>query len=183
MDCARAVAHHLRDVAIPVVNYHGGMPADLRAADLAAFMAGGSDEAGGTQQPVMVCTDVAARGLNFTGQADHVVNFDFPLTSIDYIHRSGRTARAGKLWMAVVGGAWGVHATLKSRCPYHASCLMTSNSVRPVLRTVFPDNFYRTGHVLRLDHVDLQTRFTRLYRTCRQVFHTVLRAMYFVLLV
>jgi len=42
---------------------------------------------------IMVCTDIAARGLDFR-KIDHIINFDFPITSIDYQHRSGRTARA-----------------------------------------------------------------------------------------
>ena len=42
----------------------------------------------------MICTDLAARGLDFGGtKVEHVVNFDFPMNPIDYIHRSGRTAR------------------------------------------------------------------------------------------
>lgn len=45
--------------------------------------------------PVMVCTDVTARGLDFPARIDHVVNFDFPKTAVDYLHRTGRTARAG----------------------------------------------------------------------------------------
>lgn len=50
----------------------------------------------GVRQPIMVATDLAARGLDFPGTVDHVVNFDFPTTAVDYLHRTGRTARAGK---------------------------------------------------------------------------------------
>lgn len=41
---------------------------------------------------MLVCTDLAARGLDVP-QVDHVVMFDFPLNALDYLHRSGRTAR------------------------------------------------------------------------------------------
>jgi len=44
---------------------------------------------------VLVCTDIAQRGLDLPSCA-HVVNFDFPLNSIDYLHRAGRTARYGE---------------------------------------------------------------------------------------
>ncbi|KAI3686045.1 hypothetical protein L1987_79715 [Smallanthus sonchifolius] len=43
--------------------------------------------------PTLVCTDLAARGLDL--DVDHVIMFDFPLISIDYLHRTGRTARMG----------------------------------------------------------------------------------------
>ena len=46
------------------------------------------------QYPVLVATDVAARGIDVEG-ISHVVNFDVPFSSDDYIHRGGRTARAG----------------------------------------------------------------------------------------
>lgn len=44
---------------------------------------------------ILVCTDVAARGLDIKN-VSHVYNYDSPKTSIEYIHRIGRTARAGK---------------------------------------------------------------------------------------
>ena len=49
---------------------------------------------------VLVCTDVAARGLDIKG-VSHVYNYDVPADAKDYIHRIGRTARAGKEGKAV----------------------------------------------------------------------------------
>eukprot|EP01087_Luapelamoeba_hula_P016047 TRINITY_DN4896_c0_g1_i1.p2 TRINITY_DN4896_c0_g1~~TRINITY_DN4896_c0_g1_i1.p2 ORF type:complete len:133 (+),score=24.94 TRINITY_DN4896_c0_g1_i1:1490-1888(+) len=43
----------------------------------------------------MVATDLAARGLDFGKEVDHVILFDFPRNGGDYLHRIGRTARAG----------------------------------------------------------------------------------------
>ncbi|KAJ2716969.1 hypothetical protein H4R19_000321 [Coemansia spiralis] len=47
-----------------------------------------------SKRKILVCTDLASRGLDTTC-VTHVVLFDFPTTAIDYLHRTGRTARAG----------------------------------------------------------------------------------------
>ncbi|KAL6757569.1 P-loop containing nucleoside triphosphate hydrolase protein [Haematococcus lacustris] len=101
MDSCRAVEHHCREAGLPTVCYHGGMPVSARQESFRRFAGSYVEgeavaEEGQGQQPLMIATDVAARGLDFPGHVDHVVNFDFPYTAVDYIHRSGRTARAGR---------------------------------------------------------------------------------------
>ena len=71
---------------------HGGMDQNKRTRVLKGF-----DNA---KVNVMVCTDVAARGLDIQG-VSHVYNYDLPSDHKDYIHRIGRTARAGESGIAV----------------------------------------------------------------------------------
>jgi superfamily II DNA/RNA helicase len=82
----RAVEHSLREAGIASFAYHGEIPSSDRAINLSAFKEG--------RVPFLVCTDIAARGLDMP-DVGHVVMFDFPLNPIDYLHRSGRTARNG----------------------------------------------------------------------------------------
>ena len=49
---------------------------------------------------VLVATDIAARGIDVTG-VSHVVNFDLPVEPESYVHRIGRTARAGATGIAI----------------------------------------------------------------------------------
>ena len=69
------------------VALHGDMPQSKRNETLAKFKAGDAE--------LLVCSDVAARGLDISN-VSHVINFDVPVNSEDYIHRIGRTGRAGK---------------------------------------------------------------------------------------
>jgi ATP-dependent RNA helicase RhlE len=66
---------------------HGGMTQPARERSLGRFAAGAND--------VLVATDVAARGLDLE-HITHVINFDPPADDKDYLHRVGRTARAGR---------------------------------------------------------------------------------------
>ncbi|KAK9915806.1 hypothetical protein WJX75_004286 [Coccomyxa subellipsoidea] len=92
LDSCRATEHHLRERGVPTLCYHGDVPLDGRREAIAQFSSGDTGPEG---QPVLVCTDLAARGLDMPAAVDHVVNFDFPMNPVDYIHRTGRTARAG----------------------------------------------------------------------------------------
>lgn len=87
LNSSRAVDHFLTENQISTVNYHGEVPAEERVENLNKFR----NEEGDC--PTLVCTDLAARGLDL--EVDHVIMFDFPKNSIDYLHRTGRTARMG----------------------------------------------------------------------------------------
>ncbi len=71
---------------------HGGMRQGSRLAALRAFASG--------RTPILVVTNVAARGLDLP-QVSHVVNFDMPEDVETYVHRVGRTARAGATGTAI----------------------------------------------------------------------------------
>jgi ATP-dependent RNA helicase RhlE len=80
------VAEFLADRQIPAARIHGNRSQAQRTQALEGFKAG--------RYRVLVATDIAARGIDVT-ELSHVVNLDVPHVSDDYIHRVGRTARAG----------------------------------------------------------------------------------------
>lgn len=49
---------------------------------------------------VLVCTELMSRGIDFKG-VNLVINYDFPPTTVSYIHRVGRTGRAGRAGRAI----------------------------------------------------------------------------------
>ncbi|SNU00879.1 Superfamily II DNA and RNA helicase [Ruaniaceae bacterium KH17] len=87
---AKRLAKQLTASGIPAVDLHGNLSQNARDRNLAAFSAG--PEHGGVR--VLVATDVAARGVH-VDDVDLVVHVDPPMEHKAYLHRSGRTARAG----------------------------------------------------------------------------------------
>lgn len=81
------VANNLKANNIFATPIHGGFSQDKRSKTLSSFHS--------QKTNVLVCTDVAARGLDIK-EVSHVYNFDIPNDPKEYVHRIGRTARAGK---------------------------------------------------------------------------------------
>jgi ATP-dependent RNA helicase DBP3 len=84
---ATRVEGFIRMKGFRVGGIHGDLTQDKRTAALTAFKEG--------HVPILVATDVAARGLDIPA-VKLVINLTFPLTVEDYVHRIGRTGRAGK---------------------------------------------------------------------------------------
>jgi superfamily II DNA/RNA helicase len=89
---ANHVAEKLSRAKIAVASLHGELSQGTRAQALADIQSG--------RIQVLVATDVAARGLDIPG-LPAVVNYDLPRSPTDYIHRIGRTGRAGESGVAV----------------------------------------------------------------------------------
>jgi superfamily II DNA/RNA helicase len=83
---ARRLAKQLTESGVPSVDLHGNLSQPARERNLAAFSTG--------QARVLVATDIAARGVHVDG-VELVVHVDPPADYKTYLHRSGRTARAG----------------------------------------------------------------------------------------
>ncbi|MCM2323151.1 MAG: DEAD/DEAH box helicase [Oligoflexia bacterium] len=86
------VARYLSGYGVAVNRLHGGRTQGQRNSALSAFRNG--------QVRVLVATDIAARGIDIA-EITHVVNYDLPQCSDDYVHRIGRTGRAGRKGNAV----------------------------------------------------------------------------------
>src|SRR3954449_11893778 len=89
---ADRLAENLKDAGIRAEAIHGGMPQGARRRALEAFT--------DARSPVLVATDVAARGIH-VDDVSLVLHYDPPTDSKTYLHRSGRTARAGAAGVVV----------------------------------------------------------------------------------
>jgi ATP-dependent RNA helicase DeaD len=82
----------LRDKGMNVRALHGDMTQGARDGVMISFKSG--------RVPILVATDVAARGLDITS-VTHVINFDIPTSPDVYVHRIGRTGRVGRSGRAI----------------------------------------------------------------------------------
>jgi superfamily II DNA/RNA helicase len=98
------VARDLRALGVGARPIHGDLPQPKRERTLAEFANGKS--------PVLVATNVAARGLHIDG-VDIVLHYDPPEDSRTYVHRSGRTARAGEEGLVVTMIEWDQMAAMQ----------------------------------------------------------------------
>jgi len=89
---ADRVTRHLVGAGIDAAAIHGNKSQPQRERALAGFRNGNGR--------VLVATDIAARGIDVEG-VSHVINFELPNVPEDYVHRIGRTARAGAAGTAV----------------------------------------------------------------------------------
>ena len=89
---ANKLTKYLEAEGITAVAIHGNKSQGARTRALADFK--------GNKIRILVATDIAARGLDIE-QMPHVVNFDLPHVSEDYVHRIGRTGRAGSSGQAI----------------------------------------------------------------------------------
>jgi ATP-dependent RNA helicase RhlE len=89
---ANQVADALDTGGVRVAALHGNKSQPARQKALEQFRTG--------RARVLVATDIASRGIDVTG-ISHVINFDLPAQPEDYVHRIGRTARAGARGVAI----------------------------------------------------------------------------------
>jgi ATP-dependent RNA helicase RhlE len=89
---ANRLAEYLNKHGVTALAIHGNKSQNARTSALAQFKSG--------ELQALVATDIAARGLDIE-QLPHVVNFDLPHVPEDYVHRIGRTGRAGATGEAI----------------------------------------------------------------------------------
>jgi superfamily II DNA/RNA helicase len=120
---ASQLAHQLSRARVPAAELHGDLGQGVRERNLAAFSAG--------EVRVLVATDIAARGIHVDG-IDLVIHADPPSEDKAYVHRSGRTARAGATGVVVT-----IQTPAQSR---DVSALMRRAGVVPLRSSADPNS-------------------------------------------
>ncbi|MEY4102465.1 MAG: hypothetical protein RIR88_599 [Actinomycetota bacterium] len=94
---ASRLVEELTDRGFPAVAVHGDLNQEQRERGMAAFKSG--------KKEILIATDVAARGID-VDDVTHVINHTIPDEDQTYLHRAGRTGRAGKTGIAVTFVDW-----------------------------------------------------------------------------
>lgn len=136
---AQRVENTLRRSGFRVSGIHGDMNQHGRLHSLELFKR--------AETPILVATDVAARGLDIPN-VEHVVNYTFPLTIEDYIHRIGRTGRGGKSGKALTFFT----DEDKSHAGELIRVLKDADQTVPEALTKFPTTIKRKTHSSYGDH-------------------------------
>jgi ATP-dependent RNA helicase RhlE len=102
---ADRIARKLESVGLKTGTLHSNRSQNQRLRALKDFKDG--------QVRVLVATDIAARGIDVDG-ISHVINYDFPMTNEDYVHRIGRTGRANAVGDALSFVCPDEHGDLRS---------------------------------------------------------------------
>ena len=89
---ADRLTERMQKAGLPADVLHGEKEQRHREELLQAFRAG--------ETPILIATDLAARGIDIE-QISHIINFDLPNETETYVHRIGRTARAGASGIAI----------------------------------------------------------------------------------
>ena len=84
---ARSLDYFLTSLHYNITSIHGQLPPNLRHINYQKFKHSSAN--------ILIATDLASRGLDFP-HTSHIINFDFPKTTSDYMHRAGRAGRAGR---------------------------------------------------------------------------------------
>ncbi len=127
---ANKIVEFLDKAGILAVAIHGNKSQNARQSALDSFRTG--------KTRVLIATDIAARGIDID-DISHVVNFDLPNVSEDYVHRIGRTARAGtngiaisfcdseeKAFLKDIEKLIGKNITVVEKQPYHSKVVVDS---------------------------------------------------------
>lgn len=153
---ANKIAHWLEQAGISSDAIHGNKSQNARQRALLDFREG--------RKRVLVATDIAARGID-VDDISHVINFDLPMEPENYVHRIGRTARAGADGIALTfcdaderGLLRGIERIIRQPIP-----VVTNHPYQLSTATFPPENgkLFRTGSSRRSDTTRTNRRVSR----------------------
>ncbi|GMG28840.1 unnamed protein product [Ambrosiozyma monospora] len=101
IDSVKRITPTLTNLGVPTVSLHSSMVQKQRLRALERFQKNCETAAKQHKSSVLIASDVAARGLDLPN-INHVIHYHLPRSADTYIHRSGRTARAGKQGVSLI---------------------------------------------------------------------------------